>query len=203
MRYLWTILAVLGLAAPLFAAEAVEFRPLRARVTFWHSLREDRRPSSEAVVKVIPAEGTHQSAEGARERALEAAQLRLTHYLRELKPDSRWSPSRAYVARLVRSRGNPEWQMVDPPVGKACTVRLDVVVTQSDYEDLLKQLRFEEARERQWGLTKGVLIALAVLATVAGYFRLEDATKGYYTGWLRLGGIIALLAAAAGILLLP
>ena len=38
---------------------------------------------------------------------------------------------------------------------------------------------------------------VALLGGVAGYFRLEEATKGYYTTWLRLG--VAGLASAVGL----
>jgi hypothetical protein len=36
---------------------------------------------------------------------------------------------------------------------------------------------------------------------VVGYFRLEEATKGYYTAWLRLAAVGLVAAAVAGLLL--
>src|SRR5262249_56683635 len=81
-----------------------------------------------------------------------------------------------------------------------------VEVTQKDYAAIVKageQAR-EEARRtivehRQWWLAKILLGVVVFLGALSGYIRLEDATKGYYTGWLRLGLVGVLCAVGAGL----
>ena len=43
---------------------------------------------------------------------------------------------------------------------------------------------------------------VAFLVAVAGYFRLEEATKGYYTTWLRVGVLGFIAVVGAGIWLI-
>jgi len=47
-----------------------------------------------------------------------------------------------------------------------------------------------------------MLVSVVVLlGAVSGYYRLEEATKGYYTAWLRLG-LIGVACAVGALLLL-
>jgi hypothetical protein len=53
---------------------------------------------------------------------------------------------------------------------------------------------------RRLGLLGGGLgFVLACLATVSGYIRADEATKGYYTNWLRLASATGV--GAAGVLI--
>ncbi len=45
----------------------------------------------------------------------------------------------------------------------------------------------------------GLGFAVLCLATLLGYLRLDDATKGYYTGWLRTGVVAVVGGSAAAI----
>ena len=48
----------------------------------------------------------------------------------------------------------------------------------------------------------GAAVVLLLLSTVFAYFRLDTATKGYYTGRLQIMAAVAILAlAAAGVLM--
>jgi len=61
------------------------------------------------------------------------------------------------------------------------------------------QQRQKWAHERQGQLAQILVGVVALLAAVAGYLRLEDATKGYYTTWLRLAAVTFLGLVGAGI----
>jgi hypothetical protein len=61
------------------------------------------------------------------------------------------------------------------------------------------QLRHQIAQGRQLWLGKVLLGVIALLAAVSGYIRLEDATKGYYTGLLRLALVGIACAVGVGI----
>jgi hypothetical protein len=68
---------------------------------------------------------------------------------------------------------------------------LDKPVRESMHRELVKH--------RQLWLGKILLGFVALLTAITGYIRLEDATKGYYTAWLRLGMVGVLCAVGAGL----
>jgi hypothetical protein len=59
-----------------------------------------------------------------------------------------------------------------------------------------KEARQQRASGRMVMLGKGLGMLVALLAGLAGYFRIEEATKGYYTTWLRLTTVGFIGAAA-------
>jgi hypothetical protein len=82
-------------------------------------------------------------------------------------------------------------------VDTAYTVRLTVNVSNQDIRQYQDQFRGEVVHQRQLWLGEILLGAVVLLGTIALYMRLEDATKGYYTAWLRLGlvGIVCAVGA--------
>ena len=60
-------------------------------------------------------------------------------------------------------------------------------------------LRHAMVQQRQLWLGKMLLGVVVLLAAISGYIRLEDATKGFYTGLLRLGMVGVLCAVGAGL----
>jgi hypothetical protein len=143
---------------------------------------------------------------------LEKARLELANLVRQIKPDSRWIPSIQYIkSHLVKPKSsglNPEiipeegeLESGEPYTTYLATVELEMSSRVRD--DILRQIRYGDARERQWVLGKVLLAILSVIGTAAGYFQLEDRTKGYYTAWLRLAAAGALAAAGFGIAHLP
>ena len=66
-------------------------------------------------------------------------------------------------------------------------------------EKLLTHDRQFRATNRMAFLGRGLGFFVAFLAALSGYFRLEEATKGYYTTWLRLAAASFLGAVAAGL----
>jgi hypothetical protein len=66
----------------------------------------------------------------------------------------------------------------------------------------LAKQRDGRATHRQGVLVRVLVALVAVLAAVALYFRLEDATKGYYTTLLRLAAVTFIALVGAGIWLL-
>jgi hypothetical protein len=62
--------------------------------------------------------------------------------------------------------------------------------------------RKEVSKERQTLLAKLLAGLLAGLVAVAGYLRLDEATKGYYTTWLRVASVALVATVGAGAWLL-
>jgi hypothetical protein len=71
--------------------------------------------------------------------------------------------------------------------------RKEMLVKNQEYRD---QLRHGVAHQRQLWLGKVLVGVFVLLGVLACYIRLDEATKGFYTGWLRLG--LAGAAAAVG-----
>jgi len=62
-----------------------------------------------------------------------------------------------------------------------------------------KEARQQRASVRMLTLGKGLGMLVALLTALGGYFRIEEATKGYYTTWLRLTTVGFIGAAATTI----
>jgi len=168
------------------------------------------------------------SQDEAMESALESAAEEISTYLLGQKPSLNWKQDASYVREHllgdVAQASNPnnnEWsrdQFGNHTIlvkkgefgvaGKPFTyqVRLQVVVKCDDVKQLRKleqerqdALRPETVKQRQLWLGKILLGLVAILTAISGYIRLEDATKGYYTRWLRLGMVGVLCAVGAGL----
>jgi hypothetical protein len=116
----------------------------------------------------------------------------------EDKPEKAWRESNYEGKRILVKEDEFAGVEIVP---QAYQVRLRVEVSEKRYTEISKQveqkrdeLRRETVQQRQWFLGKVLLGVVAFLGALAGYIRLEDATKGYYTGWLRLA-VVALLGA--------
>jgi hypothetical protein len=91
-------------------------------------------------------------------------------------------------------------KIVDEP---ELQVRLAVEVGEPQYQQILRQdrkyqeeqrklraqQRKQQVLQRQLLLGKGLAGLIALLAAVAGYLRLDEMTKGYYTNWLRVAAV--------------
>jgi len=160
--------------------------------------------------------GTH---EDAVQVALEEARAKIIAHLRSQKPPLAWAPSVDYVRqRLVKDLPKEESGFKDekgqtrevliggtkaleqerkvPDVGTQQRVCLKVAVNSKDLQEMRRldsEYRAEQrrvlAQERQLVLVKILLGVVAVLAAAALYFRFDEATKGYYTNWLRLAAV--------------
>lgn len=143
------------------------------------------------------------------EAVLVAAQQQVGDYLRSLDPPVDWTPPLRYVQeRLIKKPWEESMEkFVDPgdPRGEEhdfYRVRVEVEVTPEDRADMLRLARQERVQQRLAQLGKVFLALVVLLATVAGYLRLEEKTKGFYTGWLRLAAVAVLLAVGIGLYLI-
>jgi hypothetical protein len=148
-------------------------------------------------------QGRGKSSEDAEQDALEKAQGQVTTFLTNQNPPLDWAPPLNYVERLVTKRTAEEPEKILHEIGVTHQVRLDVELTAREYEHM-RALDHKLRREhRLFWLAKVLALVVAVLAALAGYLRLDEATKGYYTTWLRLAAVGFAAAIAAGAWLLP
>lgn len=134
--------------------------------------------------------------------AIREAREQLVARLRELKPDLKWDgPKSSEIDHLVVSKKTESEYFKLPIDAVMYTTKLELEVTPSDQANLLRHVRLEEAGARQFFLLKPLLAALGVLLTIAGYYRLEDMTKGYYTLLLRASAVVLIGALGFSIFL--
>lgn len=77
-----------------------------------------------------------------------------------------------------------------------------VEVTQQGWAELARQVRHERSGDRMQAAALGLGLVTVLLGAVAGYVRLDEWTKGYYTGRLFLAAVAVVVAAGAGVVLL-
>jgi hypothetical protein len=131
----------------------------------------------------------------AKEDALERVRELVVSLLRERRPDLKWTPSASYLRESGMARDfqdDPNYP--SERLGPHYRVAVQVNVTEQDIRKMLHQDLLQHRHE----LTAKVLAALvALLAVLAGFFRLEDTTRGYYTNTLRVGLVACITAIGA------
>lgn len=187
---------------------------------------KSRQAASKPAIPFTPVSatvaGTGASMEGAIQSALEKAREELAkglkrqtdqipdvQYLRQYclidledNEEEHWEAETIDNKRVLVRKDTFNVQVVP----ETYQVRLRVELREKDFAEIVKKTeraREEERREmiqqRQSWLAKVLLGVVVFLGSLSGYIRLEDATKGYYTGWLRLGLVGVLCAIGAGL----
>ncbi|HEY1377949.1 MAG TPA: hypothetical protein VGF55_14205 [Gemmataceae bacterium] len=106
---------------------------------------------------------------------------------------------------------NPGWVRIEQktrePIGKTAPNGEDVVrityhveLTPQGWAELAREQRADRAGDRMEGAARGLGLLTILLGAVAGYIRLDDWTKGYYSG--RLFAVAAVVVAALGVVIL-
>lgn len=145
-------------------------------------------------------EGWGQTREDAEENALKRAQERILAYLAANNHRLEWAPTLDYIKKNMIKESEPE-QSKDfgDGVGELQGMKLIIEVSPKDWQYMLREDRRVRSEFRMLVLAKVVAGLVAFLGAFAGYLRLEELTKGYYTAWLRLAAIGFVSAVGAGI----
>jgi hypothetical protein len=146
-------------------------------------------------------DGWGNTREDAWQRALENARTELPVHLAQHDLALDWQPSSNYIKENL-VKGTPEYLNPEDfrePVGLAQGVRLQIEITAKDWQHMLQEDRQMRSESRMLILAKMLAGFVAFLGAVAGYLRLEEMTKGYYTAWLRLAAIGFVTAVGAGL----
>jgi hypothetical protein len=139
----------------------------------------------------------------AQQDALRAAKLEVQSYLQAQSPPINWEPPLDYVqGRLIKNSLQKEEKdfEINGETVPFCRYKLQVEINAEDQAYIQAKAREERMERRMLGLGKLLAGLVLAFAAVAGFLRLDDRTKGFYTGWLKLG-VIALAAAVAGLFL--
>ncbi len=129
------------------------------------------------------------------EDVLDKARNLLTHELHLTRV-----PSEEFIRRNVQKN----WEQEDGPgVDGTQTVRikLELELTREAWRKLAEEERAHASQDRMETMARLTALATAILGAIAGYIRLDEWTKGYYSGRLRLAAFalvaLALLAVIA------
>jgi hypothetical protein len=141
----------------------------------------------------------------AAEDALLKAKRKIGIYLRSLNSSLEWEPDTAYIQkRLVKEPWEQEKKSIEILGQPTSTyiVRMKVEISPRDRAELLKQAHDHLVQQRMFWLGKILAGVVVLLTAVAGYLRLDEWSKGYYTGWLRVATVSLLVGAGLGLLFL-
>jgi hypothetical protein len=139
-------------------------------------------------------DGFGKTDELAEQEALESAHDWLAKNLR-----IGWTPSPEYLRKKGLVRFDEARTREFEAAGEMKVVHARLQITQPQL-DAMKDLARHEVRQHRHAVLFRVLAGLvALLLVVGGYLRLEEATRGYYTGLLRLTAAGLLLFVAAGL----
>jgi hypothetical protein len=141
--------------------------------------------------------------QAAQESALRKAHESVEKYVREHYPTLSWAPSLEQLVKagVVRPEGTPGTHKLD--TGEEVQEAHAKVELTRDYREGLQRLVLQQhTRQRQWFAARGLAGLVALLLVCAGYLRLEEATRGYYTRLLRLAAFGVLVGVGVGLWLL-
>jgi hypothetical protein len=146
-----------------------------------------------------------QTLDDAEEMAQKKALEEIQTYLAQPPRSLRWQPDLPWVKDqqqpLLTHKAVEEGTL--PSSGLPVHwVSYDVQLTPQAYRKAIENDRQLTMQDRQFLLGKILAGLVAVFTAFAGYYRLEEATKGYYTNLLRLGALGLVGAVGAGIYLL-
>lgn len=130
--------------------------------------------------------------------ALRKAQKDLVAYLRAQSPPIRWTPTLDELGRVAHLTKEGRMKDFGKDVGLMYEAHVRVDLTSQDRALIGERDRSEQLEDRVSAALRVLLGAVVVLAGVAGYVRLDDWSKGYYTNWLRVG-VAGVVAAACGL----
>lgn len=138
-----------------------------------------------------------------REEALKDAVARAVPVAQEFAAEANpritpsWQvPPRVIYDRLVRDE---HVETVDWTYGSMYRAHLLLELSPERRDNLISEWRQWVLERRLTQLGAGLGFVLICLSSVLGYLRLDEATRGYYSGWLR-AGLVATVAGSAAVL---
>jgi hypothetical protein len=143
--------------------------------------------------------GAGQTRDDAKEMALKEAHQKVVEYLARQNPPIEWRPTADYVvsARLVKEERSEKKD--SPTLGLTYWSILDVQLGPKAFRDILEMDRQARVLQREILVAKVLAVLVSIFTAVALYFRLDEATKGYYSGWLMFAGLALVGAVSAGV----
>ncbi len=127
------------------------------------------------------------------------AREELATILLQLYPDLNWVPENNDLekARIVQTVSTKEGESEN--FGKYFEVYVRLALNDETMQEIRTLARAKAVEQRQHLGLIGLMAAMAVVAVIGGYLRLEEMTRGFYTGLLRIVAVAVLALAATGL----
>jgi hypothetical protein len=142
--------------------------------------------------------GHGETVDDAKEDACAKAWDQINSYLREQNPPIEWTPSRDFVRKHLARNWGAEVPIEIDELGTVIQIPLHLELTPADRQLIARHEHDYRVEQRHEGLAKILVGLVALFAAIAGYVRLDEWSKGYYTGILRFAAAAFVLASAAG-----
>jgi hypothetical protein len=168
------------------------------QVTFNNPTPDQKSRSTAQVTFKEDVQGKGQTPDEARTSAVERARFVIAAYLESEYGEANYTPAASYLcdAQILPPPQDikPE-QIPADEFGRTYKAEVKVEVTKEQVKEMRAQARQQRVTQRQHWLALGLAGFVSLLLVAVGYLRLEEATKGYYTGLLRLSalGVLALI----------
>jgi hypothetical protein len=143
--------------------------------------------------------GLGPSVQDAEDNALDQCREWVAEQLRRRYGERSWAPSVAQLQRdnILWPADSPTRELLSD--GVYYKVVYTVTLTPAHWQKFEERIQHQRVEERHH-LMVLVLIGIAVaLGVLSVYLYLEEATKGYYTGLLRLGALAVVVLAVLGL----
>lgn len=150
------------------------------------------------------------SRQDAEESALKKVQADLEKYLRTLEPPITWKPSLEYI-RNTLAKG--QLKVIEVPLTEAEKQQFylnspgdiksrhrveDVIeITPPARREMVYFARQDRSEQRLLLLAPVLAGVVLLLLAASSYIHLDERSKGYYTGWLRIAAVGAIAACVA------
>ncbi|WP_406694500.1 hypothetical protein V5E97_25840 [Singulisphaera sp. Ch08] len=184
-----------GLPVPIYPGTRVdtaEIQPPRQSLRPPNVAPHPGNPAQTAPISMVEDHVVKGRISATESRARDDARVQLQHQVTAwLATDipASWKPPAPLIDRLiVRSEIEP----VEKDYGTLYKATLHIDSTPARRAEIIAAYQHELVVRRMVLMGGGLAAILTCLAAVAGYIRADEATKGYYTNWLRV-------AAASGV----
>jgi hypothetical protein len=168
------------------------------------AIRDNLRPAArEGKKSTWTVQKWGESVEAAERLAMQQAHREVLDYLAGLDPVVEWRPSEEFVGRFLVKRRSRTFEPLEVKQGDIIpNVRVDLEIDmehevaveprfgrESVLQYILRKDVQQRVQQRQVLMTKVLAVLMSLCTAVFGYIKLEEATKGYYTNWLRLAAM--------------
>ncbi|MFL5342729.1 MAG: hypothetical protein ACJ8F7_21565 [Gemmataceae bacterium] len=132
--------------------------------------------------------------------ALEKATTQLRLYLLERRPSIEWRPTPEFIRSNKIVKQSEDREVTDsavPNMPPMHQVSLQLAVTPEDLKLIQREDHKYRVEQRLWLAGRGLGGLVLLLGALAGYMRLDELTKGYFTFPLRAAALVLGVAGAA------
>ena len=129
--------------------------------------------------------------------ALNVAAEKIGRHLRSRTRPIEWTPPPEFVRKhLLRNVKEDTREVSNANAPLTYRATIEVEITNDGYQKIVEEERKARVEQRMWCLARIVGGLVLILVAIAGYIRLDDVTKGYYSIPLRIGAIVLGVAGA-------